>query len=774
MKKLSLLFLLTVHLVSFSQTKFTVSGTITDKSKGETVIGARVKIKDKNQGAVSNEYGFYSLTLPEGNYTLVISAMGYENQEKEIQLTENLRLDFIVVNPESRTQEIQEVKVTGVKQDANVKSAIMGVEKLDPKAIAKIPVLLGEKDIIKTMQLLPGVKSAGEGNSGYYVRGGGSDQNLILLDEAPVYNASHLLGFFSTFNSDAIKEATLYKGNQAANFGGRLSSVLDIKMNEGNNQRYNVSGGLGLISSRLNVEGPIVKDKASFLINGRRTYADVFLKATDDFKDNTLYFYDLNAKLNYKLGQKDRIFLSGYFGRDKLGFGSSFGINWGNATGTVRWNHLINSKLFSNTSLIYSSYDYEIAIKSNEVDFTITSKVLDYNIKQEFQYFPNSNNKIKFGFNVINHNITPGQLSGSKGIQSNLVFQKAAKSFESAIYATNDWDVNEFLSVNYGVRMSAFSLLGNGQNIYTYTASGDLDKTLTYADNEHIKTYINWEPRISFSYAYQNDASFKMAYSRNTQNIHLVSNSTTSSPTDTWLGTSLNTKPEIADQASFGWFKNFDENAYEFNIETYYKQMQNQIDYRNGANTRANEKLEGELLYGEGRAYGLELILKKKTGKFNGWISYCLSKSERKIEGINGGNWYNAKQDRTHDISIVGIYDITPKLSISALFVFYTGNAITFPSGKYSIEGQSQFLYTTRNGSRMPNYHRLDLGVNWVRKNTDKYESSWNFSIYNAYGRENAYTIAFREKEGNPNVTEAVQTSLFRWIPAITYNFKFK
>jgi len=774
MKKVSLLLLLMFHLVSFGQTKYTVSGTITDQAKGETVIGARVKIKDKNQGAVSNEYGFFSLTLPEGNYTLFISALGYENQEKEIQLTENLRLDFVVATPQSKTQEIQEVKVTGIKQDANVKSAIMGVEKLDPKAIAKIPVLFGEKDIIKTMQLLPGVKSAGEGNSGYYVRGGGSDQNLILLDEAPVYNASHLLGFFSTFNSDAIKDATLYKGNQAANFGGRLSSVLDIKMNEGNNQRFNVSGGLGLISSKLNVEGPIVKDKASFLITGRRTYADVFLKATDDFKDNTLYFYDLNAKLNYKLGQKDRLFLSGYFGRDKLGFGSNFGINWGNATGTVRWNHLINSQLFSNTSVIYSSYDYEIAIKSNDVDFTLTSKVLDYNIKQEFQYFPNSNNKIKFGFNVINHNITPGQLSGSKGIQQDLVFQKAAKSLESAAYASNDWDVNEFLSVNYGVRMSAFSLLGNGQETYTYSSSGAVTDSIIYADNAHVKTYINWEPRISFSYAYRDDASFKMAFARNTQNIHLVSNSTTSSPTDTWLGTSLNTKPEIADQASFGWFKNLNDNMYEFNVETYYKQMQNQIDYRNGANTQANEKLEGELLYGDGRAYGLELILKKKTGKFNGWISYCLSKSERKIEGINSGNWYNAKQDRSHDLSIVGIYDLTPKLSISALFVFYTGNAITFPSGKYSIEGQSQFLYTTRNGSRMPNYHRLDLGVNWIRKNTDKYESSWNFSIYNAYGRENAYTIAFREKEGNPNVTEAVQTSLFRWIPAITYNFKFK
>ena len=768
MKSFGLLLLFITLTISVFSQKHTLSGNIIDQSKGEALIGVRVKVKDQNLGAISNEYGFYSLTLPTGKYTIVVSYIGYTAQEKEIDLSENLRLDITL---SETVKEMQEVSVSAVKQDANVREALMGVEKLDPKAVAKIPVLLGEKDIIKTMQLLPGVKSAGEGSSGYYVRGGGSDQNLIMLDEAPVYNASHLLGFFSTFNSDAIKDATLYKGNQPANFGGRLSSVLDIKMNEGNAKRYNVSGGLGLISSKLNVEGPIVKDKSSFLITGRRTYVDVFLKATDKYKDNTLYFYDLNAKLNYKLGQKDRLFVSGYFGRDVLGFGSTFGIDWGNATGTIRWNHIINPKLFSNTSVIYSSYDYKIAISGDGVDFTIKSKVLDYNVKQEFQYFANSKNKIKFGFNAIRHSITPGQFSGT-GISSKTL--NPSNSFENSVFVSNEWEVNEKLSLNYGVRGSAFMIFGNNQEMYTFNKQGVITDTKIYGTNELVKTYYNIEPRVSFSYAYNPTASFKGAYSRNAQNIHLVTNSTTASPTDTWLGSTINTKPEIADQGSIGWFKNFKDNKYEFNVEGYYKYMQNQIDYRNGANTQANEKLEGELLYGIGQAYGLEFILKKKTGRFNGWISYCLSKSERKIDGINSGDWYRAKQDRTHDLSIVTMYDITPKLTISALFVFYTGNAVTFPSGKYTVDGQTQFLYTNRNGYRMPNYHRLDFGVNWVVKETEKFESSWNFSMYKVYGRQNAYSISFRENADNPNITEAVQVSLFRWIPAVTYNFKFK
>ncbi|MES2587770.1 MAG: TonB-dependent receptor [Bacteroidota bacterium] len=776
MKSLFLAFIFSLtSFTFFSQSKFTISGSIKDDAKGEELIGAIVKVKGQNLGTRTNEYGFYSLTLPQGKYTLVITAMGFVSQEKDIDLNQNIRLDFQVLSPENdKTQDLEEVKVSGIKQDLNVKDPLMGVERLDPKELAKIPVLMGEKDIIKTMQLLPGVKSAGEGNSGYFVRGGGADQNLILLDEAPVYNASHLLGFFSTFNSDAIKDAVLYKGNQPANFGGRLASVLDIKMNEGNNKRYNVSGGLGLISSRLNVEGPIIKDKASFLVTARRTYVDLFLKASEKYKENTLYFYDMNAKLNYRLSKKDRLYLSGYFGRDVLGVGKTFGIDWGNKTGTVRWNRIVNDKLFSNTSFIFSAYDYNISIKSGNVDFDILSKIQDFNLKQEFQYFANTRNKIKFGANAIHHTITPGQIKANSDAGINVATVEPTKSIESAFFINNDWSLTENFTVNYGVRLSGFSLLGNGSNVYTYDVDGKVLDTMVYSKNEIYKTYWNIEPRVSFSYMYSKTASIKAAYARNAQNIHLVSNSTSSSPTDVWLSTSLNTKPELSDQVSLGWFKNFQENKYEFNVETYYKSMYNQIDYRNGANTQANDLLEGELLYGIGRAYGMEFILKKKQGKFTGWLSYTLSKTERKIDGINNNDWYFAKQDRTHDISLVTIYDINKKLSVSALFVFYTGNAVTFPSGKYEINGQTQFSFTERNASRMPDYHRLDLGLTWYRKNTEKFESSWNFSIYNTYARENAYSISFRENENDPSKTEAVQIALFKIIPAITYNFKFK
>lgn len=759
----------------FSQNKYTLSGSIKDADKGEELINATVKVKGQNLGARTNEYGFYSLTIPEGSYTLVITAVGFDSQEKTVELKQNQQLDFqLLATKSDKTQEVQEVQVSGTKQDLNVKDPIMGVERLNPKEIAKIPVLFGEKDIIKTMQLLPGVKSAGEGNSGYFVRGGAVDQNLILLDEAPVYNASHLLGFFSTFNSDAIKDAVLYKGNAPANFGGRLSSVLDIKMNEGNNKRFNVSGGLGLISSRLNVEGPIIKDKASFLITGRRTYADVFLKASERFKDNILNFYDLNAKVNYRLSKKDRLFLSGYFGRDNLGVGETFGINWGNATGTIRWNRIVNDKLFSNTSVIFSSYDYNISIKSGNVDFDILSKIQDYNIKQEFQYFANTRNKIKFGANLIHHTITPGQIKANSDAGINTTVLEPNRSLESAFFVNNEYTLSDNFTMSYGVRVSGFSLLGNGADVYSYNSLGKVSDTARYTKNSIYKTYWNVEPRVSFSYAYSKTASIKAAYARNAQNIHLVSNSTSSSPTDVWLSTTLNTKPEISNQVALGWFKNFKNNSYELSVESYYKTLSNQIDYRNGANTNANELLEGELLYGIGRAYGLELMLKKKVGKLSGWVSYTLSKTERKIDGINNNSWYFAKQDRTHDLSIVGIYDLNAKVSLSALFVFYTGNAVTFPSGKYEVNGQTQFSFTERNASRMPNYHRLDLGVTWYRKNTEKFESSWNFSVYNAYGRENAYSISFRENADDPSKTEAVQIALFKIIPAITYNFKFK
>ena len=757
--------------VAFGQEKYTISGKITDAASGEEIIGASIRvIQLSGVGAIANEYGFYSLTLPQGNYDLVYSAIGLQNDTIAIELNQNL-----VLNHElgSAVQNVEAVEVSAVRKDENVRNAQMGVEVLDPQTLAKVPVIFGEKDIIKTMQLTPGIKSGGDGNAGFYVRGGTADQNLILLDEAPVYNASHLLGFFSTFNSDAIKNATIYKGTQPAQYGGRLASVLDIKMNEGNTKKFGVSGGLGLISSKLNVEGPIIKDKMSFLVSGRRTYADLFLKLSNDetLRDSKLFFYDLNAKLNYKIGEKDRLYLSGYFGRDKLGI-SSFGITWGNTTGTIRWNHIINSKLFSNTSFIVSNYIYDINISSNDIDITIGSVLQDYNLKQEFQYFANNRNKLRFGINAIHHGIVPGQITGSSNaINSQEIASKL--SLENAAFISNEYAASEKLNIIYGVRLTAFSLLGNGAETYRFDENGEVTDTNVYSRNEIVKTYVNVEPRLSLSYVYSKTASIKAGYARNVQNVHLISNSTSGSPTDIWIPSSLNIRPEIADQVSLGWFRNFKDNKYELSIEGYYKDMQNQIDYKDAANTQANELLEGELRYGVGRAYGVEFYLKKTSGKFTGWVGYTLSKTERKIDGINNNEWYNARQDRTHDISVVGIYDFNDKLSLSATFVFYTGNAVTYPTGKYQLEGETYYLYSSRNADRFPAYHRSDIGLTWVNKKTEKFESSWNFSIYNWYGHENAYIITFEESETEPGKTDAIQTSLFKMIPSISYNFKF-
>lgn len=756
----------------FSQNNFTVSGTISDKNSGEGLIGVKIKVKElTGTGTVTNEYGFYSLTLNKGNYTFEYSSFGYEMKSVTIDLKENTNLN---VELEIPSKVVEEVVITSKRKDENIRNAQTGVEVLDPKQLSKVPVIFGEKDIIKTMQLLPGIKSGGDGSSGFYVRGGSSDQNLILLDEAPVYNASHLLGFFSTFNSDAIKTATIYKGTQPAQYGGRLASVLDIRMNEGNSKSFKVGGGIGLISSKLNIEGPILKDKASFLISARRTYADVFLKLSnkENLKSATLYFYDVNAKINYKISQKDRLYLSGYFGRDKLGV-SNFGLTWGNVTGTARWNHIINDKLFSNTSFIVSNYIYNIGIKSNGSDISINSTLQDYNLKQEFQYFVNAKNKIKFGGNTIHHSIIPGQIEAGEGSGANTILQLPKLSWENALFISNDWSVTDKININYGLRGSAFALLSNGGDYYTFSENGSVLDTTQYDKNTIIGTpYLNLEPRFTASYMYSKSASVKGGFSRNVQNVHLISNTTGDNPTDIWIPSSKTIKPEIADQVSIGWFQNFSDNKYELSIESYYKKMQNQIDYRDGANTLANDLLEGELLFGKGRAYGIETYFKKTSGKFTGWVSYTLSRAEKQINGINNSEWYAAKQDRTHDLSLVGIYDLNKKITISATFVYYTGSAITLPSGKYYVNNQVQWLYTERNGGRMPAYHRLDLAVTWHRKQTEKYESSWNFSIFNVYGHENAYSISFRESEDKTK-TEAVQTSLFKMIPAITYNFKF-
>ncbi len=751
---------------------FTISGVVTDVKSGETVLYAPVLVGElPGKGIITNEYGFYSLSLPMGKYTIVCNVLGYERSDSLINLDRNLKYN---IKLNAIVKELKEAVITAKKEEEQLRSAQAGVERIDMKDIAKVPVLFGEKDILKTIQLLPGVKSAGEGNSGFFVRGGAVDQNLILLDEAPVYNASHLLGFFSTFNSDAIKDAILYKGGMPAQYGGRLSSVLDIKMNDGNNQQRDISGGIGLISSRLNIEAPIKKAKSSFLLSARRTYADVFLKLSnkENIKNSRLYFYDVNAKINYSLGTKDRLFLSGYFGRDNLGLSNVFGIDWGNVTGTARWNHLFSDKVFSNTSLIYSNYSYKIFISNDQNEFDITSKIRDYNLKQEFQFFPNVKHHIRFGFNVIYHTIVPGQINSSVTSGINNIKLQDRYALDNALYYSGDYQLAEKWNVIYGLRLTSYSVLGKG-DYYSFDKEGNVTDTTSYKSGDIVETYFNPEPRLSVSYNMNITTSFKAGYARNVQNLHLLSNSTSTSPTDLWISSSKNVKPETSDQISFGYFRNFKENAYELSAETYYKTMNNQIDYRNGADVQVNQQVEGELLYGDGRAYGLEMQLKKKKGRLSGWISYTLAKTERKIDGINNGEWYNARQDRTHDFSITGIYDLTKRWVLSASWVYYTGNAVTFPTGKYTVDGEVHFLYTERNSYRMPAYHRLDLSATVYRVKTAQKESSWNFSLYNAYGRQNAYSIDFREVENDPTRTEAVQTALFRWVPSVTYNFKF-
>lgn len=762
---IAILFLLFSTTLLLAQQKFTISGTIKDKKTGETMIGVTVfPLELSGVGALCNEYGFYSLTLPQGEYHIVCSYLGYESDTVFVALNANVKSDRLISD---NVTMIAEVVVTADRQDDNLTKTEIGLEKIDMKEIAKLPVIFGEKDVLKTIQLLPGVKSAGEGSSGFFVRGGSADQNLILLDEATIYNASHLLGFFSTFNSDALKDVTIIKGNSPAQYGGRLSSVLDVKMKEGNNQKFAVAGGLGLISSRISVEGPIVKDEGSFIISGRRTYADVFLKLTEEFKESSLYFYDFNAKANYKINDKNRIFLSGYFGRDKLGVGA-FGIDWGNKTGTLRWNSLLSPKLFSNTSVIYSDYSYKLGITSGESNLNINSRLKDWTLKEEFQYFPNSKNSIRFGFNSIYHNLIPNRFTGNV---INEPLKNGRYSWENAIFANNTMEITKKLTLDYGLRVSAYSILGG--DTYNIYDKGVLVDSVVLASGEFGKTYYNLEPRLQFNILLNAKSSIKGGYARNTQHLHLLSNSTISTPTDQWIGNSYNIKPEISDQVSLGYFRNFKENKYQFSIETYYKILGNQVDYKNGADINSSADIESELLYGKGRAYGVELLVKKTQGKFTGWIGYTLSKTERKIAGINEGNWYNARQDRTHDLSIVGMYDLTKRWSLSALFVYNTGSAATFPSGKYDLGGNTVFYYTERNGYRVPAYHRLDFGATYTKPHTKKYESSWNFSLYNVYGRQNAYSIAFEDDPDDPTRTRAVQTSLFRWVPSVTYNFKF-
>ncbi|WP_447767126.1 TonB-dependent receptor [Sphingobacterium faecium] len=774
LKSISFLFLFVslTHL-SIAQKRYTISGTITDVSSGETLIGATIRLQELPQSSsLSNSYGFYSVSAPEGRYLLTGSYVGYKTYTDTVSLNSDMVLP-IAMQSQSTLDEV--VVSVNRKNNKNISSPQMGVEKLNMSQINQLPVVLGEQDVLKSITLMPGIKSSGEGNTGFYVRGGGSDQNLILLDEATVYNASHLLGFFSTFNSDAIKDVSIYKGGMPAEYGGRLSSVLDVKMNEGNNKKITVQGGIGMIASRIKVEGPIVKDKGSFMISARRTYADLFLKASSDTTINksTLYFYDINAKANYRFNDKNAIYLSGYFGKDVLGLQDIFGTNWGNATGTLRFNHVFNNKLFSNTSFIYSNYNYVIEGLDRNDGFKATSKITDLNLKQDFQYYAAYNHNVKFGLQATRHDIAPGDITTTASSSFNNKHVEHRYGYEMAAYASDEWKVNDQLSMLYGLRLSSMLLVGPG-TFNSYDAAGNITVSEKYNSGEVVQNYLNLEPRFSVSYMLNEQQSIKASYNRNTQNIHLLTNSTSSSPTDLYVMSSKNIKPEIADQVSMGYFRNFKNNTYELSAELYYKNLQNQIDYKDAAQLLVNQDVESQLLYGVGRAYGAELFLKKKYGKFNGWVGYTLSKTERKFEEINDGKYYPATHDRTHDLSLVAIYKFNEQWTFSSNFVYGTGKAVTYPTGKYSVGGHTTYSYSGRNAYRQPATHRLDIAATYEGKPGKYFQSSWTFGIYNVYAQKDPYRITFKDSKTVPNATEAVQTSIFGVpIPSVTWNFKF-
>lgn len=748
-----------------AQEKHTISGEVIDAATGEALIGVTIYTADKTTGTMTNTYGFYSLTLPAGEQSIFYSFVGYETQQRQINLVSD---QTIKIQLKINETALSEVVVSAEKKDKNIAVTQMTGEKLDMKTIDKLPVLFGERDVLKTIQLLPGISTVSEGGNGFSVRGGSIDQNLILLDEAPVYSASHLMGFFSVFNADAIKGMTVYKSGIPANYGGRAASVLDITMRDGNMKKIQGSGGIGLLASRLTLEGPIIEDKMSFIVSGRRSYADIIAKGANQIESGTkMYFYDLNAKLNYKINDNNRLFLSGYFGKDDFGF-EDMGMDWGNTTATLRWNHLFSAQLFSNTTLLYSEYDYGFNFGDNG---SMKSGIKDVSIKQDFTWYSNPQNTLKYGLNATYHTFYPGEfLFEDNSISDIKVAEKQA--LESSMYISNEQKIGSKLIFDYGLRTSMFNQFGKGENI-TYDDDNNIIDREYFDKGEIMQSYYGLEPRLGINYRYSSNSSLKASYNRMVQYLHLMSNSTSGQPTDTWTPSTFNIEPTTVNQYSVGYFRNFMDNTFEFSTETYYKTMNNISDYKDGTQVMLNEDIESYILQGEGRSYGLEFYLKKKYGDFTGWVSYTLSKTENKIEGINNGEWYDSSYDKTHDVSVVTSYQFTPRLSVSANWIFYTGNAVTFPSGKYEFDGYQVPYYTERNGYRMPDYHRLDLNIHLEGKGKRRIKSSWDFSLYNLYNRMNAYTINFRESESNPNVTEAVKLSLFGIVPSVTWNFKF-
>ncbi len=775
--------------IMYAQEDYTLSGTITDKSNGETLFGASVFLKGTTVGVITNEYGFYSLTAPQGSYTVIISYLGYSEIEQEVTLSNNQQINFEI--SEFSTQ-LQEVVVTADEPErAVLKKPEMSTVKMNIATVKQMPVVMGEVDILKSLQMLPGVTNNGEGTGGFHVRGGAQDQNLVLLDEAIIYNTSHMFGFFSVFNADAIKDVKLYKGGIPARFGGRVSSVLDVRQKDGNSKNFAATGGIGIISSRLTLEAPLFKEKGSFLIAGRRSYADVFLKAFGN--DNSVSFYDLNLKTNYTINDNNRLFLSGYFGRDSFKLGETFKSSYGNSTGNLRWNHLFNDKLFSNLSLIGSKYDYDLGLTFAEFDWV--SSITNYNLKYDFKYYLSDKFKLDFGLSGIYYDFDPGQIKPTSSTSAvNPLSLDRKKAFESGIYLNAEHKLSEKLSMQYGLRYSAFSRLGgqamndyannqpviynNALDIYQRgTAVGETN----FDKGETIKTFDNLEPRISLAYQLNENSAIKTGFSRVAQYIHLLSNTASATPLDVWTPSGQFIDPQLSNQYAVGYFRNFKEKMYSLEVEAYFKNTDNRIDYIDGSDLIGQNTIETEILSGESRAYGLELLLRKNEGNFTGWIAYTLSKSEQRTPGgsagglgINNGNWYNTSYDRTHDISVSGAYRLNDKWSFAANVVFQTGRPVTYPNSQYSYEDVSIASYAPRNSDRLPAYHRLDLSVNYKpnKKPNARLKGEWVLGIYNAYARKNAAQISFGQNI-DTGVNEATRLSIFGIVPSITYNFKF-
>lgn len=772
------LFLLFLVFTGYSQEKVTLSGHIRDASNGEDLIGATIFESEMSVGASTNAYGFYSLSIAPGNHRLVVSYLGFQSKTLEIALTKDQVLD-IELQPEGVV--IQEVVVTAKEEDRNVKSVQMSVENLSAAQIRKIPQVLGEADLIRSIQLLPGVSTVGEGATGFNVRGGNVDENLILLDEATVYNSSHLFGLFSVFNVDAIKDSKLYKGGIPAKYGGRLSSVLDVRQRDGNKKNFAASGGLGLIASRLTLEGPIQKDQSSFMIAGRRSYGDLFLKFDPELKNNIVYFYDLNAKANFNLSDKDHLYLSGYFGRDVFKFGKNFTSDWGNTTASLRWNHLFSDKLFSNFTAIYSDYGYSFGVPEGTQAFDWDARIFNYVLKGDWSYYFGPKSILEFGAEGNVYRFLPGNAKGT-GDESifNEINIQHNHALEGAVYISYEHEPIKNLTLQYGLRYSMFQRMGK-ENVYLYkdgvpTDKNDIIDTVSYNAWKPIKTFTAPEPRFSANYVINDENSLKISYNRMQQYVHLVSNTTSATPIDIWTPSGPYIKPATVDQVALGYFRNFKNNTYEASIEGFYKKFKNLLDYKDGAELLLNETLETELLNGDGRAYGLELSVKKNEGLLTGWISYTLSRSERKITGINNDEYYPSNYDKTHNLSITGNYKINEKWNVSANFAFATGRPITYPESRYEYDGIIIPHYGNRNGARTPDYHRLDVGVQYVPHpdSQKRWKSSWDFGIYNVYARKNAYSIFFRQNEDNPLQTEAVRLSVFgSMLPYATYNFTF-